>query len=95
MDLLLSLVCGALGGLAYSGGQSRLRIGRVLEAGLGLVGGWLGAQALDYLALGLAHSPAPNGELSAIALSMQIAVTTCAGALLVGVLGQIRRLARR
>lgn len=95
MDLLLSLLCGAMGGLAHGGLQSRWRIGQVFEAGLGLAGGWLGAKALDELAFGLAHSPAPKGQLDPTALGLQIAATACAGALLVAVISQIRRLARR
>lgn len=95
MDLLLSLLCGALGGLALGGIPPRRRLGESLAALVGLLGGWAGAKALDHLALGLAHSPAPGGGLDPTALTLQAVTTGAAGALLVAALGQMRRLRRR
>ena len=95
MDLLLSLLCGALGGLALGGTKSRLRLGQVLDALIGLLGGWAGAKALDHFSLGLAYSPAPGGVLAPAALTLQVVVTAAAGATLVAGLSQIRRLTRR
>lgn len=95
MDLLLSLVCGALGGMAVTGLMTTPRLWLSVRAGLGLVGGWLGALALETFGIGLAHAPAPGGALDATALGVQIAVTSATGAALTAVMGYLRRLAGR
>lgn len=90
MDLLLSLLCGALGGFAAGGLIPRARLGQVLEALFGLGGGYLGLLAMDGLQIGLAHRPAPGGALEMTTLGMHIAVSFGAGMLMVAMLGLIR-----
>jgi len=95
MDLLLSLSCGALGGLAFGGVLSLRRIGQVLATVTGLVGGGLAALALDRIGIGLAHAPAPGGALDPTALAIQVSATFGAGAVVVVCLSKLRRLRRR
>ena len=95
MDFLLSLLCGALGGLALGDSRSRKRLSQFLAAALGLAGGWFAAEALDALGLGLAHSPAPGGALDPTALAVQAIATAGTGAGAVWIFSQVRRVMRR
>lgn len=95
MDLLLSLLCGSIGGLAYGGLSSLPRATQILNAALGLFGGWASWKVLDHFSIGVAHVPALGGALDAMALAIQIGATGAAGALVVTGVSNIRRMIKR
>ena len=96
MELLISLISGAIGGNVAAGLLKNLNLGLLVNSLAGIVGGGLGGQVFTWAGFGgLAQSATPNGALDPTALTSQIAAGALGGAALLLALGMMRNLMTR
>ena len=91
MELIISLISGAVGGNAAGGLLSRLNQGPLINSLAGIVGGGLGGQILGMLgAGGLAAGDAAAGGLDITAILGQVAAGGVGGGVVLAVVGFVR-----
>ncbi|MFN3207601.1 MAG: hypothetical protein ACE369_01105 [Roseovarius sp.] len=96
MDVLISLIAGAMGGNIAGGLLGRYSLGFVINSSLGVLGGWLGARFLDGAGLGgLAQTASDSAALDPVALAAQLVAGAVSGGLCICAIGTLRRVATR
>ncbi|MEO1140032.1 MAG: hypothetical protein AAFW87_11315 [Pseudomonadota bacterium] len=96
MDLLISLIAGAIGGNIAAGASKNHNLGLLINSVVGLVGGGLGGQALWWIgAGGLAQSTTAGGALDPAALMGQVAASAIGGGAALVATGMMRNLLTR
>ena len=96
MDLLISLIAGAIGGNIAAGLLVSVNLGLLVNSLAGVLGGGLGAHALGWLgAGGLARTAADSAVLDPAALGTQLAAGALGGAACLMAAGLLRNLMTR
>lgn len=96
MELLVSLIAGAIGGNLVAGLMKNHNLGLMINSFAGVIGGGLGGQVLAAIgAGGLAHSATVGGALDPAALAGQVAAGGLGGAAFLVTLGTMRNLMTR
>lgn len=86
MELLISLISGAVGGNVAAGVLGKINLGVLLNSVIGVLGGGLGAKALAVLQGAVAQA----GETDFAVIVSQAAAGGVGGAALLVILGLIR-----
>jgi len=96
MELLISLISGAIGGNIAGGVMKNLNLGLLINSIAGIVGGGLGGRALSWFGIGgLAQSATPGAALDPGALISQGAAGGLGGEALLLAWGAARNLMTR
>ena len=96
MDLLISLIAGALGGNIAGGLLPRLNLGLLINSLSGVLGGALGNHALALLGVGgLAQTPPDSAALDPAALITQLAAGGLGGGACLLAAGLLRNILTR
>lgn len=96
MDLLISLIAGAIGGNIAGGLFKTLNLGLAINSLAGVAGGALGGHVFGLLGLGgLAQTPADSAALDPAALGAQIAAGGLGGGALLLLAGLLRNVLTR
>ncbi|MGK7654745.1 hypothetical protein ACSQ76_20825 [Roseovarius sp. B08] len=96
MDLLISLIAGAIGGNIAGGLVRTLNLGFLVNSLAGTLGGAMGGQALGLMALGgLAQTAPHDAALDPTALAIELAAGGLGGAACLLVAGLLRNLVAR
>ncbi len=96
MDLLISLIAGAIGGNISGGLVPRLNLGVLINSLAGVLGGALGGHALGLLGIGgLAQTASDSSALDPTALTTQLAAGGLGGGACLLAAGLLRNLLTR
>ena len=96
MDLLISLIAGAIGGNIAGGLSPRLNLGVLINSLAGVLGGALGGHALGLLGFGgLAQTAPDSAALDPTALATQLAAGGLGGGACLLATGLLRNLLGR
>lgn len=96
MELLISLISGAVGGNIAGGLMKNLNLGLLVNSIAGVIGGGLGGRILSWSGTGgLAQSATPGGALDPTALAGQVAAGGLGGGAVLLALGMIRNIMTR
>ncbi len=96
MDLLISLIAGAIGGNISGGLLPRLNLGLLINSLSGSLGGLLGGHALGLLGIGGLAQTAPDSvSLDPTALTTQLAAGGLGGGACLLAMGLLRNLLTR
>lgn len=96
MDLLISLIAGAIGGNIAGGLMKTLNLGLLLNSLTGVIGGALGAHALGWIGTGgLAQTAPDSAALDPAALTAQLAAGGLSGGACLLAAGLLRNMLTR
>lgn len=93
MELIISLIAGALGGNAAGGLMKNLSLGTLGNSIVGILGGGLGGQLLNMMgAGGVADAATAAGGLDVASIIGQLASGGVGGGVLMAVVGVIKNM---
>lgn len=91
MEMIVSLVAGAVGGNAAGGLLRNLNQGTLINSIAGIVGGGIGGQVLGMLGAGGMAADAAGGGMDIGAIVGQLASGGIGGGVLLAIVGVVRR----
>ena len=91
MELIISLIAGALGGNLAGGVMKNLSLGTLGNSLVGILGGGLGSQILGMLLGGAAAPDAAAGGLDIRSIISSVASGGVGGGVLLAIIGVIRK----